>query len=791
MFPKTPAFAILAILSTLVPAAHAQGSARPNIVLIMADDMGYETVGAYGGTSYLTPEIDQLAAEGVRFEHAFAQPLCTPSRVQIMTGKYNVRNYEAFGILPRGQVTYANLLRQAGYATFIGGKWQLSENSATPFDDPVGFGFDEYFLWQLERRPRRYYQPGFEALVPSAGWNKQRVNFNTPGAFGPDLVVDQINAFITRNQAAPFFVYYPMMLPHDPFLPTPDHPDYNPNATTEPNNPIYFRSMAEYTDKMVGRVVDHIESLGLTSNTLVIFTADNGTLNTIVSQVDGQGVRGGKGAATNAGTRVPFIARWPGRFAGGRVSSQLVDFSDVLPTVVEAAGEPIPADIDGFSLLPELENASGTGRNTSYLWYLPRNDNPADISEYVRDTRYKLYRTGAFYDVEADPLETSPLDLGSLDGAEQAAYDTLVAALASFDDEVTDRTQAPRFAPDPWDIAPQAGEEDGQAIMTAAAATDANGPLEYQFRNATTNAVGEWTFGRSHEVDGLPGGTYLFQYRTRDLLGNVSAWSASAEVSIGGGPPPPAGALVTYDFSGDSLAPTSVSGLAASSLSSGGGLVNFPTFNTLHSGPSGVPSLAATGWQGVDFAGAVAAGDFLEFTITIPDGAVFIPSRLDFHVNRNSGGPRNYEVRWSADGYASALGQGSVSESSGVGNLPPITLSLPAAPRTGSLTFRLAGLNRTSQTSDAFRIDDLTLNGELVQSPTARVREARRESGRFVVELEGLVEGATYRLLRDTTLPFGSGQVEVDSLSAIQPTDTLEDEGPLPEPRAFYRIEGP
>ena len=143
---------VIFAISLCAASAHA----RPNIVLIMADDFGYECVSANGGTSYKTPVLDRMAREGVRFEHCYSQPICTPSRVKLMTGKYNVRNYAEFGLLETSQVTFANLLRDAVYETCIVGKWQLGKEASLPSH----FGFDEHCLWQLFRRPSRYATSG-------------------------------------------------------------------------------------------------------------------------------------------------------------------------------------------------------------------------------------------------------------------------------------------------------------------------------------------------------------------------------------------------------------------------------------------------------------------------------------------------------------------------------------------------------------------------------------------------------------------------------------------------------
>ena len=151
-FRKTAFSYALTLVFVVGCCTASYAASKPNIVLIMADDMGYECVGANGSTFYKTPHLDRLAASGMRFEHAYSQPICTPSRVQIMTGRYNHRNYTRFGHLASTEITFANVLRKAGYKTCIAGKWQLRGG----FEAPGKFGFDEYCLWQLTRRPCRH-----------------------------------------------------------------------------------------------------------------------------------------------------------------------------------------------------------------------------------------------------------------------------------------------------------------------------------------------------------------------------------------------------------------------------------------------------------------------------------------------------------------------------------------------------------------------------------------------------------------------------------------------------------
>ena len=405
-----------------------QAAGKPNILLIMADDMGYECLTANGGESYSTPNLDRLAKGGMRFEHCYSQPICTPSRVQLMTGIYNQRNYIRFGILDPTVTTFGHLAKRAGYATCIGGKWQL-ENG---LKGPNHFGFDEYCLWQVTRRPSRYPNPGLEV-------NSTLRDYHS-GEYGPDLVVDYLCDFLDRKKDEPFFLYYPMILPHWPFEPTPDNADWNPKAKgvlKGQGRKKYFADMVAYTDKMVGRLVAKLEELGLRENTLVLFTGDNGTAVGVESILNGKVVIGAKGRPIDAGNHVPFIANWPGTIPAGKVNRDLVDFSDFLPTICNTIGAGVPANlkIDGRSFLPQLHSKKGNPREWIYCWYSRNGGMKGD--EYARTQRYKLHRDGRFIDVANDPLEIKPLDTGKLEAAQRKTLAMLQSVLAEKEDTRT------------------------------------------------------------------------------------------------------------------------------------------------------------------------------------------------------------------------------------------------------------------------------------------------------------------------------------------------------------------
>jgi arylsulfatase A len=391
---------------------------RPNIILILADDFGYECVGANGGNSYPTPALDKLAATGVRFEHCYVQPLCTPTRAQLMTGVYNVRNYITFGALDPKLKTFANLFKEAGYATCMAGKWQLGR----VLDLPKIFGFDEACLWQHTRRPPRYANPGLEI-------NGVEKDFKN-GDYGPDLVNDYAMDFITRHKDKLFLLYYSMMLTHAPYQPTPDSADWDPKAEGERVNQArkHFGEMTTYMDKLIGKLVDRVDELGLRDRTLILFLGDNGTGRGTSSQMGSHTVIGGKGSTTAEGMRVPLIANWPGRTAAGKVVGDLVDSTDFLPTICDAAGLTPPAGIDGRSFFPQLRGQVGRPRDWAYCWYSPRGEPP---QEFTFNQRYKLTRDGRLLEFGYDAGD-KPVDRSQLSTAAKAAVKRLEAGLDQY-----------------------------------------------------------------------------------------------------------------------------------------------------------------------------------------------------------------------------------------------------------------------------------------------------------------------------------------------------------------------
>lgn len=426
-------------------------SRKPNIVLILSDDLGYEAIGAYGGTSYDTPRIDALAATGIRFTNAYAQPLCTPTRLQLMTGEYNYRNWIGFGLMRPNERTFGHQLQDAGYKTCIAGKWQFYSYNPPTFEPefrdlgmkPEQAGFNEWFLWhagETEDKGSRYANPTIEQNGHTLP--------DTDGKYGPDLYVDYINGFMERNKDEPFFVYYPMALTHDPFNPTPRSADWAAGDRLK-NDTKYFPDMVEYMDYCLGRVVDKLDELGLRENTLVIYYSDNGSPLPTTSMMGATAIPGGKGAPTDAGTRVPLVINWPGHVPAGRVVDELADSTDLYATVLDAGGGHAPEGqpVDGVSLLPFVRGESDHTKDVIICWHDPR---PGAMKEafthldlWARDKRFKLYEDGRLYDVPTDVLEERPLAAGEGSAEAEAARVKLQAAL----DEIPPSRKGPQWDP--------------------------------------------------------------------------------------------------------------------------------------------------------------------------------------------------------------------------------------------------------------------------------------------------------------------------------------------------------
>jgi arylsulfatase A-like enzyme len=364
---------------TTVALRAAPASARPNLIVIMADDIGAGELGCYGHPRHRTPQLDTLARTGVRFESAYTSPVCHPTRFTLMTGQYGFRtgvlNFSGMRAGPpvkhegadniANHVTFARLLKQAGYATALAGKWQLSGS----WPDVVReTGFDEHCIWGY----REHYSPEDREKAQAAGINfrsrywRPSIQRNgnwvptTQDDYGPDIFAGFLVDFIKRPRSQPFFIYYPMALTHGPHLPTPD--TYRPGMDREHPNRSHFASNVEYADKLIGRLVRALEEAGLRDNTVILFTGDNGT--------GGEG----KSTATEKGARVPLIVNGPGLVKARGGTAALADMSDVFPTLMELAGVAVPSGhvVDGRSLASFLRGERETTRDWIFAYQADR-----------------------------------------------------------------------------------------------------------------------------------------------------------------------------------------------------------------------------------------------------------------------------------------------------------------------------------------------------------------------------------------------------------------------------------
>jgi arylsulfatase A len=357
---------------------------RPNIILIMADDLGYECLGAYGGRSYRTPNLDALAASGLRFDNCFSTPKCSPSRVTILTGRYTVRTTMKWGHIPEDEITFGHLLQQAGHATALAGKWQLGRIVDEP-NRVRRFGFQQSAVWAWHEGPR-YWRP----MV----YRNDKLMTGVENRYGPEVYTEFLIEFMEQNRGRPFLAYYPMCLTHYPKSNEPSPQD---------RRHLTFAEMVASMDAMVGKLVDALDRLELRDRTLILFTADNGSPTSEVSLLGDRRIKGGKAKLTDNGTRVPLIANWQGTVPGGKTNDNLIDFTDFLPTLADLAGAKLPPNvaIDGRSFAPQLRGEQGDPREWVFTDWSGK--------AWVRDKDWKLYRSGRLYDMKNDPEEKQPL----------------------------------------------------------------------------------------------------------------------------------------------------------------------------------------------------------------------------------------------------------------------------------------------------------------------------------------------------------------------------------------------
>jgi arylsulfatase A-like enzyme len=405
----------LLFLLLLTSAAPLPAAERPNILLIFADDIGYEALNSYGGLDFETPNLNRMAEQGIRFSRAHTSPVCTPSRVSLHTGLY-VPRHGHHGVLPVNLgtdkkvdfvkfPTFAQQMRANGYATFVTGKWQLATLEKHPGHIREA-GFDSWCVWQIWK----------DGQKTDRHWN---ATYNQDGEirddiaerFGPDVLVDYVIDQMRSAKAAgkPFLIVHNELLPHWPVVETPDD--------RKLKRPASLPNFIHYMDKLVGRLLDGVVELGLRENTYVIFMGDNGTwepdfINPKAGE-PGEGphtrhttagrVNGGKNQLNDGGSHIPLLVWGPSKIPAGSVCDDLVDVVDLFPTLCEITATEIPATIthDGRSIAAQIHGKPGIPRQ-----WVHNNLGQKHGGETLFDGKFRLFRSsGKLIDARALPLE--------------------------------------------------------------------------------------------------------------------------------------------------------------------------------------------------------------------------------------------------------------------------------------------------------------------------------------------------------------------------------------------------
>ena len=428
IFPILPYLAAWLVVFQVPLAAR---ETPPNLVVILADDLGIECLTTYGGKSHATPHIDRLRAQGMQFSHCFSNPFCSPSRASLLTGRYPFKNglkevlhskrQEETYLSPM-QPSFVRQLKAAGYATAIAGKWHVS--LLHKHDTINAFGFDQYQVWQIfddegEKR-RRFWTPHINR-------NGTLIADEIKHRYGPDLDMEFLSDFVRHHarEKQPFFTYLTTCLPHYPWEPTPDSKQqgYVTPSSEHKGDPTYFPGMVAYLDKQVGQILKTLDELDIAKNTVVMFVADNGTDRDLTNVWgDGKRIQGGKGTMTDRGTRVPLIVRWPGRIEAGSSCDDLVDFSDFFPTLCELAAAPLPEEkLHGHSFAPQLLGKPGKPREWVHIQDKGQRS--------VRSREFILTHKGEFSPVTELPNDPAPAMKRELTEKEKSARKALQSAL--------------------------------------------------------------------------------------------------------------------------------------------------------------------------------------------------------------------------------------------------------------------------------------------------------------------------------------------------------------------------
>jgi arylsulfatase A-like enzyme len=428
--PRSTRIVVLSLFAALVllcvgRVAHCQADTprKPNIIFILADDLGYGDLACYGQKQIATPCLDRLAAEGMRFTQCYAgSTVCAPSRCCLMTGRHTghatVRGNALVPLRP-DDVTVAEALKSAGYAAALVGKWGLGEAGSTGV--PNRKGFDHFFGYLNQVHAHEYY-PGYlwrnQQKVPLAIHEvREGVSFRC-SPYSPDLCTREALRYLDRSRDKPFFLYLAYTLPHannERFslegngMEVPDDAPYS--SKPWPQQQKNHAAMITYLDRQVGRVLAHLKELKLDNDTIVFFSSDNGPhkeggADPLFFKSAGP-LRGHKRDLTEGGIRVPMIVRWPGHVKAGNVSDQVWAFWDVLPTLAELAGARPPRDLDGISVVPTLLGKGQQKQHDFLYWeFHERGFQQAARHDDWKAIRLKVNGPLELYDLKNDIGET-------------------------------------------------------------------------------------------------------------------------------------------------------------------------------------------------------------------------------------------------------------------------------------------------------------------------------------------------------------------------------------------------
>lgn len=436
-FTLTPVFAQKKI-------SDAGAKNLPNIIYIYADDLGYGELGSYGQQKIKTPNLDRMAAEGMRFtQHYAGSPVCAPSRAILLTGKHSghsyIRgNYELGGFedstergqmpLPEGTFTIAKMLKNAGYTTGMSGKWGLGMTGTA--GDPLLHGFDYYYGVLDQKQAHNYYPThlwengkwdtlnnhviNVHRQLDSANATDANFDYYTGNDYAITKMTEKALRFIDRNHQKQFFLYLPYTLPHLS-LQTPEEyinkykgqfdesPYYGQHGYAATKYPLStYAAMITYLDEQVGIILQKIQNLGLDQNTIIMFSSDNGA--TFSKAVDTRffnsvdDLRGNKMDLYEGGIRVPFIARWPGTIPAGKICDHISTQYDIMATMAELTGETLPVETDGISFLQTLKGKSTAQKKHTHI-YFEYPENGGQVA--IRLDEWKGIRTNVKNDVHA------------------------------------------------------------------------------------------------------------------------------------------------------------------------------------------------------------------------------------------------------------------------------------------------------------------------------------------------------------------------------------------------------